>query len=152
MPQLNSEAFSDMLSAGAIIAGFGATFLAFRVQREAEFYRLPGHTQFNEQHFTTSFLLIIVATSVAVLAGVVIPLLALQGLAPACVTPRVAASGLLGSIVLMVGYFFDELVHYRIIFGDWRSRLDDEWQRETPILCGSLVIAIGVIVFVNWAS
>lgn len=149
---MNSENFSDMLSAGAIIAGFGATFLAFRVQREAEFYRVPGQEPFNKQHFTTSFFLIIAATSVAVVAGVVLPLLALQELAPPWVTPRVAVSGLLGSIVLIVGYFVDELVHYRIILGEWRSRLDDEWKRETPILYGTLIIATAVIIFVNWAG
>ena len=133
------------LSAGAIIAGFGATFLAFRVQREAQFYRVPGQT-FNEQRFSSSFLLIIFATTLAVLAGVVTPLLGIQGVAPAWLTPGVAVSGLLGSITLIVGYFLDELVHYRIIGCNWRSGISDEWRREKPILYGSLGIAAVVMV------
>jgi hypothetical protein len=82
--------YAAVLSAGAILTGFSGTFLQFRIQREANYYRQPvlsyveGAEQGKAQdvpiglvHFTGAFLLIIVSTLMAVTFGFVFPLLAL---------------------------------------------------------------------------
>jgi len=78
----SQQFFRDMIGAGAIIAGFCGSFLAFRIQREAGYFRQPslenksdvylGLTQFN-----SSFLLIILATTEAFICGLLIPLFGL---------------------------------------------------------------------------
>ena len=91
----NSQTFyAAVLSAGAILTGFSGTFLQFRIQREANYYRQPvlsyvedaavGKAQdiFGRDPFTGAFLLIIVSTLMAVAFGFVFPLLALAEMAP----------------------------------------------------------------------
>jgi hypothetical protein len=140
--------FRDIIGAGAIIAGFCGTFLAFRIQREANYFRQPdvnseevgkdiyiGLTQ-----FTSSFLLIILATAVAVICGFLIPLFGLTGRLGGLITPRFAASGLVAALVLLVGYFLDELLHYEIICKNWRKAASG-WRREWPIVVIAILLA-----------
>src|ERR1041385_5027692 len=84
-----SAFFGVVISAGAIIAGFCASFLSFRIQREAGYYRQPstnGETTIDRYagltHFTSSMLLLLIATFLALLFGVVLPLFALAGFQP----------------------------------------------------------------------
>src|SRR5437667_344489 len=53
MAPSDCEFFQSVLTAGAIISGFCGSFLVFRIQREAEYYRVPGK-HWNQQHFTPS--------------------------------------------------------------------------------------------------
>src|SRR5262245_59252122 len=108
--------FQNVIDAGAIVAGFCGTFLAFRIQREAEFYRGPGPWgAHNEQHFSSSFLLIILASLSSLFSGFVVPLFFMAGLRGSWLHPRVTVAGLLVSLILLLGYFINELIHYRIL-------------------------------------
>jgi hypothetical protein len=144
----SQQFFRDIIAAGAIIAGFCGTFLAFRIQREASYYRQPhldrkegaidiyiGLTQFN-----SSFLLIILAALSAIVCGFLIPLFGLSGKVWWFVTPWFAVSGLLSALVLLAGYFLDELVHYEIIWKKWRPATSG-WRRECPIVAITLLVA-----------
>jgi hypothetical protein len=127
----DSEFLGTVLTAGAIISGFCGSFLVFRIQREAEYYRTPGK-QWNEQHFTPSLLLLIVATLGAFIFGVCLPLLALaKSRAPLWWRPFIAA-GLICSLSTLGAYILDELVHYRILFpSECESTLNEStWLRR----------------------
>jgi hypothetical protein len=110
--------YAAVLSAGAILTGFSGTFLQFRIQREANYYRQPvlfyveGAEQGKGQdvaigltHFTGAFLLIIVSTLMAVTFGFVFPLLALAEMAPHFVSPKFVTVGLLSTLFPLLGYF-----------------------------------------------
>ena len=67
-----------MLTAGAILSGFCGTFLAFRIQREAAYYRQPAVDYHGNKgkdvyigltHFTSAFLLLALATVCSVTFG-----------------------------------------------------------------------------------
>jgi hypothetical protein len=112
--------YAAVLSAGAILTGFSGTFMQFRIQREANYYRQPvlsyvergetgkaQDTYIGLTHFTASFLLIITATLVALTFGFVVPLLALAEIGPWPVTPRFVALGLLSALFPFVGLLSD---------------------------------------------
>jgi hypothetical protein len=69
------------LTTGAILAGFCGTFLSFRIQREAAYYRQPGDKgeAKDETHFTVSLALLLLTTICTAVFGIVFPLLALSG-------------------------------------------------------------------------
>jgi hypothetical protein len=173
---MNDQFFQSVIEAGAIMAGFCGTFLVFRIQREADYYRNPSDGYQGKQHFTSSFLLLILATSIVAVAGVLLPLLHLSGVRCRCLTPEVVVAGFLAVMFLLAGYFVDELFHYRIILRNWRpkqSGIQDtgrgrrvssgrnadpnirwreeqgrEWRREQAIWVTSLVASI--LVSVIW--
>lgn len=144
---MGADFFADVIAAGAILGGFAATFLVFRIQREADYYRNPSQGKINQQQFTSSFALILLATVVTIAVGVVAPLLTLVHLKPRWITPPVVVGGLFAGLALMAGYFFDELVHYRIVLRYWRAEYT-EWRREWPIMVISFLIAVALFVLV----
>lgn len=138
--------YAALLSAGAILTGFCGTFLSFRIQREANYHRQPALDFKTNQardvfiglsHFTSSFLLLIVATLLAVSFGFICPLLSLVG---AQIPPKIIVSGMVSSVVFVVGYFTCELVHYRILN---RKLLNDprEWGRAWGVVTATVVLA-----------
>jgi hypothetical protein len=132
--------FRDIIGSGAILAGFCATFLVFRIQREADFYRTandPKGTERNEQHFTSSFLLIIFGTLAALCGGFLIPLLFLAGVQCFLLSPRVSVAALLASTVLIAGYVCNELVHYHIT-----EKADPDWRAEKKVWLSTLLVAV----------
>jgi len=143
--------YEAALTAGSILFGFVGTFLSFRIQREANYYRQPvldfrsGEDEGSGQdvevglsHFTSSLALIILAGLGAMIFGMVLPLAALAQLKATVSSPESIVAGIVGSLALVVGYFLDELFHYRIIF-----RLDRKgWKRERWIVIGTLAAAV----------
>jgi hypothetical protein len=139
--------YTTVLSAGAILTGFAGTFLQFRIQREASYYRQLA-VSFEQgkakdvyiglTHFTPAFLLITLSALMSVTFGFVLPLLALAEMAPRFVTPRVVAVGLLSALWPLLGYFLAELIHYRILSNRLATDLF-ELRREWI----SLVIGVG---------
>jgi hypothetical protein len=142
--------YESVIGAGAILSGFCGTFLSFRIQREANYYRQPAvsfeHREARDvfvglTHFTSAFLLLILASLCSVIFGFLVPLFALAGLP--CAQNRVGAvvAGLVAALVLIGAYFFDELVHYRILsvrlLNDAR-----EWGSEIVIVLGGLGAAL----------
>lgn len=141
--------FGTVMTGGAIIAAFCGSFLVFRIQREAEYFRNPGQGYVGQQYFSPSFLLLILATAGATLAGVVLPLLGLSGVRAPFLTPRAVVAGLFGAIVLLGGYFINELVHYRIVFEGWRGDLEG-WEREWPLAVVLIFSSVVTLVSCLW--
>lgn len=145
--------FTAIISAGAILTGFCGTFLTFRIQREASYYREPstdqsGDSYTGRSHFTSSLLLLMVAAICSVTFGFIIPLLALSGFSWASERPKLVAGGLAATSILVIGYFIDELVHYQA----FSHRLENnklEWKREAPVVVIVLFVAAVSLVLIN---
>jgi hypothetical protein len=144
------EFFPAALAAGAILTGFCGSFLAFRIQREASYHRQPA-VDFNTgkakdivlglSHFSSSFLMLILASLVTTVAGLVLPLLKMAGIAEKLITPGLVAGGLIAGLILVCGYFCVELVHYRVISN--RLLYDtSEWgvERKWVLIWGAAAI------------
>jgi len=156
--------FEATIAAGAILSGFCGTFLAFRIQREANYYRQPAldsrrSVDINLQQFSSAFFLLILAALCSVVFGFIIPLLALAGSAWAMEQTKWVVGGLLAALILLAAYFFDELVHYHILrekegkidrVCKWSERLcqpcnippDREWHEEMWIVLLALILAV----------
>ena len=106
LEELN-EFYGAALTGGAILSGFGATFLSFRIGREANYYRQPvlrykpdeecGNGQdslINLSHFPPSLLLIIVSWFGSTIFGVLWPLAALAHLSPFMTGPVPLLAGI----------------------------------------------------------
>jgi len=141
--------FGSLLSAGAILSGFCATFLVFRIQREAAYYRQPVVDYSEEKgkdvyigltHFTSAFLLLVLATVCSATFGFVFPLLALNGSTWISDRPGLVVGGMIAALLLIGAYFVDELVHYQIL----RNLRNDasEWKREWWVIAGGILSAI----------
>jgi len=142
--------FEAIINAGAILAGFCGTFLAFRIQRESNYYRQPALSYEKGKakdipigltHFTSASLLLILATLCSVVFGFLIPLLALAGSSWALAQTALVVSGLVASLVLIIAYFLDELIHYRVLS---LNLVNDarEWGSESIVVIGALIITL----------
>ncbi|MGA2771236.1 MAG: hypothetical protein ABSG26_10520 [Bryobacteraceae bacterium] len=132
MTQSDLTFFAASLNVGAILAGFCATFLSFRIQREAGYYRHG-----NRSHFTASLLLLLLATLCTAVCGIVLPLLALVGSGP-WISPGLIVGGVIGGLLLLAAYFVTELRHYDVFKVSLKNDRA-EWKREWPL------VAVGVI-------
>ena len=97
------------------------------------------------QHFSSAFLLIILASLIASLFGITLPLLAFAG---AQVARSLVVGGILAALVLVVAYFACELIHYRIL----SNRLlhdSREWGREVKLVVVAVLVALAVFVTVR---
>jgi len=162
-PDELSRFYEAALTAGAIVSGFIGTFLAFRIQREANYDRQPAvnfspsgskararDVDIGLAHFTSSFLMILLAGIVSISFGVAWPLLALAHWPPAMTGPAPIAGGLLGSMILVAAYFLDELVHYRILSGRLKNDVA-EWKSELAIVVGGILLSVLAYVLV-WCA
>jgi len=148
--------FESIINAGAILAGFCGTFLAFRIQREASYYRQPvldyekGKAKdifIGLTHFTSAFLLLILATLCAFTFGFIIPLLAIAGSFWALAQTALVVSGLVASLVFILSYFLDELIHYRVLSVNLVNDAR-EWRREWIIVIGALTITLACSILI----
>ena len=153
--------FESVIAAGAILTGFCGTFLTFRIQRKAAYYRQPvldfqsgkaKDVYIGLTHFTASFLLLILATLCALVFGFLIPLFAIAGVRNMLVSPALVVAGLVAAVILLVAYFCVELTHFHILS---TSLLRDvqEWRTERVIVVLALILsmtAAGATVF--WLS
>jgi hypothetical protein len=142
--------FESIIGAGAILCGFCGTFLAFRIQREANYYRQPiadfesGRAKdvlVGLTHFSGPFLLLVVGSVCATLFGFLLPLIALGGAEWIRSRPNLVVGGLVATLVLIVAYFWVELIHYRIV-GSKLEYDSAEWKREKPIVVGGAFVAV----------
>jgi hypothetical protein len=142
--------YTAVLAAGAILTGFSGSFLQFRIQRESNYYRQPV-TSYEEQkgrdvyiglsHFSSAFLLIISAVVLEIIFGFCLPLLALANARLPILSPKIVASGLIAALILLMGYFCAELVHYEILNA---RLLNDrrEWGRQWPVVATTFILAL----------
>lgn len=142
--------FESVLAAGAILSGFCGTFLSFRINRESNYYRQPALSYEEENakdiyigrtHFTSSFLLLSLATLCSIAFGVLFPLFAVAGSAWISARPEIVVAGLVATLVLILAYFLDELVHYRILSNKLMNDVH-EWGAERWIVVGGIALAV----------
>lgn len=141
--------FESVIGAGAILTGFCGTFLAFRIQREASYYRQPA-LDFQERaavdvaikltHFTPALFLLCIATLLSVVSGFVLPLLAIAGVKSITARPGLVVAGMLSAVVCLGGYFISELVHYEVLSNHLVNDVR-EWRRGRVIVIGTLLLA-----------
>ena len=146
---MNSTFFESVIAAGAILSGFCGTFLAFRIQREAAYYRQPvldftkGEAKdvyIGLTHFTAPFLLLILATVASLLFGFVVPLLGIAGVRNALVSLPSVVAGLLAAVILLAAYFVAELFHYQIMSSNLVHDVA-EWKSGKVVVLVSLVLS-----------
>ena len=91
-----SHFYEAALTGGAILSGFIGTFLSFRIQREANYYRQPvlnfERTDFKDvflglSRFPLSLALILMGALLSVLYGIFLPLSALAHWSLCTVSP-----------------------------------------------------------------
>jgi len=140
--------FESVIGAGAILSGFCGTFLAFRIQREAAYYRQPAVDFQTESardiyvgltHFTPPFLLLLLATAAALAFGFIVPLLAIAGLRGPFISIPAVVSGLVAAVTLLVGYFAAELLHYAIISSTLLNDIH-EWRKGRGVVIATVVL------------
>lgn len=153
--------FQDIISAGAILAGFCSTFLAFRIEREAQYYRQPvlsyGRGDARDiyiglAHLTSSFLLISLAAVFSIVFGFLLPLFALAGASGGFISPALVVGGLVAALVLLAGYFVSEMWHLGILPPKPLAEDAREWRRELPIVIGTVVLAVVGAVVTGWIA
>jgi len=165
--------YEAALTACAILSGFSGTFLSFRIQREASYFRQPctfckddlHPTQYRDNRpyiqghdvgiglsrFNSSFFLIILGTCCLMAFGVFMPLVALSLRGRWLPSPGLITAGIVGSAVLVAAYFLDELIHYEIL--KWGRFFCDlkEWRCEWIIVVsGFLLAALGFTI--TWCA
>jgi hypothetical protein len=162
--------FAAIIAAGAILSGFCGTFLAFRIQREANYYRQPAldfrrgearNVDINRQQFGSAFFLLMLATLCSIFSGFLIPLLALAHCVWAMEKAEWVVGGLVAAPILLAAYFFDELVHYHIFrprvidhVCEWsdthcpRILKDSEWREEFWIVLFAVILAAAALLVV----
>lgn len=82
--------------------------------------------------------------------GVFWPLLALAGWRPTQTDPAKIVAGLVSSVMLLAAYFFDELIHYKILKRDLANDLR-EWKSERKVVVGGVLLAALFSYVVYWA-
>jgi hypothetical protein len=147
---MSTTFFESVIAAGAILTGFCGTFLAFRIQREAAYYRQPAldfpsgtakDVFIGLTHFTAPFLLLILATICALVFGFLVPLFAIAGARNTLLSPALVVAGLVAAVILLMAYFCAELTHYRILSA---ALLHDvhEWRTGRAIVIVALILSI----------
>lgn len=151
--------YTATLTAGALLTGFCGTFLQFRIQREAGYYRQVALSYEDREakdvyvglsHFTAAFSLIIIATLLAIVFGLVLPLVSLAEIATdTFIVRRLMVAGLLAAAVFLLGYFCAELIHYEILSTTRLANDKAEWRRGWPIafISGALALIAAATVF-----
>lgn len=150
------EFYGAALSAGAILTGFCGTFLSFRLQREANYYRQVAVDFENKAardifvgltHFTGPLLLLLFSTVIAALFGFVFPLVVLAE--PALQTMfsvEIVAAGEVAALVLLFGYFIGELIHYRVLNTNLVNDTK-EWGKQWAVVLLTVMLA-GAVFYV----
>src|SRR5271169_6802868 len=102
--------FESIIGAGAILSGFCGTFLAFRIQRESNYYRQPvvsfdlgeGKDVFiGLTCFSPAFKLLVFGCCCSVVFGFLLPLFALAGCAWIAANQKLVVAGLIATVVLI---------------------------------------------------
>lgn len=135
------------------MAGFIGTFLVFRIQREAGYFRQPGpdgDDAKNLSHLTPSFLPLLLAAGCASIFGVGLPLWALGAGWNGQSGRGWIVGGLFASMLLVATYVAVEMVHYDIrpnkLEGD-----REEWRRAVPLLAIGALLAVTATGWAVWS-
>lgn len=148
---VDSPAFYQaVIGAGATLSGFCGIFLAFRIQREANYYRQPALSFGQDEgkdiflgltKFSGPMFLLLLATICSVVFGFVFPLFALVGSFWALSHVRFIAAGLLAALILLGSYFLGELIHYDVLSSDTIHQMR-QWGKEWAVVIFGLVASL----------
>ena len=151
----DSSFFASVIGAGAILSGFCGTFLAFRIQREANYYRQPV-LSYDEgkakdvliglTHFTHGFLLLLLATACALVFGFLIPLFALAQMRFALHATGPVVGGLVAAVVFLAAYFIAELAHYHIISSHLLNDLAEQRSVRAIVVVAGILAAVAMLI------
>jgi len=129
-----------LATVASVVAGFGVAMLFFRIQRE-----LQIREKVEPQWIPWADRLLIGATLASVLL-VLLPVLAFPQQEPALRTAVAVCAGL---AILIAGYVFGILAHYRLVLGRHRNTTHPERENPEPaervIVLVSLVLALFVV-------
>jgi hypothetical protein len=149
--------FESIIGAGAILSGFCGTFLAFRIQRESNYYRQPmvsfelekGKDVFiGLTRFSPAFKLLVLGTCSAAVFGFLLPLLALAGCTWIATKQRLVVAGLVGTVFLIGSYFLAELVHYQILNAKFLRGKREEGDESSVVYAGiSVASLLGLLTY-----
>lgn len=128
---------AEIISASAIVAGFGVTSIMFRIQRELYVFEV---LKIKTLWLAWADYLVLSSVALAVFGGTV-PLIAVPR------TPRsvlaVAAASCVAALVLLAGYVPSILAHYRIGLGATREGPRAQGEPvERRFVVGSLICAV----------
>src|SRR5436305_6921155 len=107
---------ATLATIASIISGFGVAMLFFRIQRE-----LYMHEKLEPNWIPWADRLLIAATAIS-LIFVILPLVAVQK--PSVLTTRLPWAACSAAAIMVSGYIFGILAHYRLIFGKKRRLAD----------------------------
>jgi hypothetical protein len=127
-----------LVTAASLIAGFGSALIAFRLQRELDIEekneQRPAHLR--EQHWFPASDWLIVASNLAALCLVVVPLVALES--PSRRLVRFCSATCCAAAIMLAGYIPSILAHYRFLVG-----LTEE--RSNPTFWEGIFLALTVV-------
>lgn len=162
--------FSASLSAGSILAGFCGTFLSFRIQREATYFRQPSNDSESPEQgkaphgsmtrgksspnssasrgkdtyigltHFTASLFLLLMATAWTILFGVVVPLLELGRVGMNASPGIVVGGIIGGLLLLGSYFLAELVHYRIF--QFLESDRGEWRREWWIVALGLLGAL----------
>jgi hypothetical protein len=142
--------YQAVIGAGATLSGFCGIFLAFRIQREASYYRQPVLSFDRETgkdfkdvfldltKFSAPLFLLLLATICSVIFGIILPLFALVGSSWALSNFRFIAAGQVAALILLGSYFLGELIHYEVL-GKCTIQQMCDWGKEWAVVIIGLV-------------
>lgn len=112
---------SDLLTAAAVIVGFGITVIMFRVQREIQVQeKNEGKPENEAERNWLAWSDYLILVSILLTTGLaIVPLLMLPQVS--ALTRSLAASACVAAFILQAGYVFGILAHYRIEIGRERK-------------------------------
>jgi len=126
---------ATLTTVATIVSGFGIAMLFFRIQRE-----LQMHEQLEPKWIPWADRLLIVATLISLLL-VIFPLVAFS--ATSIVVLRLASAACAAASLMVAGYVFGILAHYRLLFGGHREgpRKNPE-PPEKVVVFASIAVAL----------
>ena len=130
----------NLSTVSSLIAGLGIAILLFRIQREIQM-QAQGH----QIWIPWADWLLVIAT-VLCLGAVLFPIV--SGLLEPVTRIRVAASAASASILLVIGYVFSILAHYRLILSFGRTGPRDNPEPSEAVLVVTSVLA--AVVAATW--
>jgi hypothetical protein len=128
----------------SIVVGFGVVVLMFRIQRELYVKEI---LEWEINWLARADWLVILAVLLAGLFGLGLPLsvITIEG-----VVTRIAAAGCLAAVILLMGYIFAILAHYRLIprkARELKTKRTNPEGWEGPIFWITIAVAAGASLF-----
>jgi hypothetical protein len=124
---------ATLTTIASIVSGFGIAMLFFRIQRE-----LQMHERLEAKWIPWADRLLIAATLISLLL-VIFPLVAFS--ATSTVVLRFASAACAAASLMVAGYVFGILAHYRLLFGKQREGPRDNPEPAEKVIVYAVIAA-----------